>query len=708
MGNWIIKYLIFAFFLIFTNNTLIAAAPVCPKVDTTKKDPDGIAYCPSKVVEENAFAGVLHCAMKQATSWHKPQPVEIEQTKQIIKSFKDHNYKAMLAAADKVDLQVCRVVNGDDKYLVFFTKYGVTDYNGPHMMLRDAAKVSNVTIVSPHVLTDNNHLQVLAFQKSFARIYVQNGHHKGIGAKAGKFIRVTQPDGTVKIVITEPAVSGRISDFSHTANNVGHHAVKQLNESFPNQLFLHIHGMSARDFVMRSPSKNQGSLIAQAFDKAITDNTNIKVFKPFSAYYTMKAVSTKVPSLYLQTEVPVRIWLQNPMIGAKIVGEFEKLAIAWPAVIPTPTPSIDPTPTVEPEPEVDNDTEGCEGAEDQEENDIENPPNPDEPAEEPADTEVLDGEPDTVDEEVVVAPSPTPSPTPVIKWSPRVFPNVDTQDLICVAIKYTSGPSADVGRCLQTAQNVADFYLRMSNGKKKLIAKAIEWPFNGPANHENSGKVSDLVRAKYPSALFIVPNMFAKGSSHAGVRVAVLNNASYSNAAHEVGHLLRFGHSGAWKIVNGKEVYDQYLGSGSIMSRFFGGAFLAPNQFINAGFYSKEQYAVKTTTAAQTYELRPLGQTKNLGLKAIAVAPALLGIERPVFIALPPNCRNTDNLQCVAVYLGNAGPSNKTWESSSRVAMFGGGKIGGEYSDPKTGKLRIKVVGRAGEKRVVVQVSVDP
>lgn len=275
----------------------------CDRVNPAVKDADGISMCPDVVKQTSAFA-IFSCAMKQALSWHPPTPGEIGQTRSMITAFKSHHYPEMLVSADKVGLQVCRVVDGDDKYLMFFTKYGVKNYNGTFFILRDAEKVSSVTVIAPHVLTDNYHNNApLGVQKTFARVLIQNGYKKGLGG-------------------------GRISDFSHTKDNLGYWAVKAINEAFPKQLVLHIHGMKDPDSVLRRPLESK---VIDAFDRAIRENTGIKDFKGFNAYYEIDPPTSTAPGYYLKTEIPVRIYNNQPLIVAKIVKEFEKLPEAWSA-----------------------------------------------------------------------------------------------------------------------------------------------------------------------------------------------------------------------------------------------------------------------------------------------------------------------------------------------------------------------------------------
>ncbi len=285
-----------------------APAPGCAKIDQAVKDPEGLPMCPDVVKQTSAFA-IFGCAMKQARAWHPPTQGEIAQTRAMIKAFKDHDYPLMLKAADNVGLQTCRVIEGEDKYILFFTKNGVKDYNGTFFILRDAQKVSNITVIAPHVLTDNYHNNApLGVQRTFARILIQNGHPKGIAAKLNL------------------GLEGRASDFSHTKNTLGYWAVKAVNEAFPKQIVLHIHGMANPDSVLRRPLDSQ---VIKAYDKAISENTNIKKFNAFNAYYEIDPPASTSPGLYLKTEIPVRVYLNQPLIVAKIVQEFEKLPIAW-------------------------------------------------------------------------------------------------------------------------------------------------------------------------------------------------------------------------------------------------------------------------------------------------------------------------------------------------------------------------------------------
>lgn len=620
------------------------AAPGCPKVNPAIKAPDGIPLCPDAVKQKSGWE-VFRCAMQDQRSWHPPTKKEIDSSQDMLRAFAARDYKKMLEKADGFRAQVCRVIDGDDKYVLVFAKYGVKDYNSPILMLRDAAKVSKLAILTPHVLTDgySDH-GPLAFKKNHILALWQNGHKKGIADRA--------------------------SDFSHSETTVGHHMYRVFGQLYPKTALGHFHGMKDPDSVL---VRSRHKPMQNVFERVVKDLTGIKDYRAFNAYYSLEKVINT--GKYLKTELPTRLYSNRDMIISQIVEAWEKEPWAW---------DDSPEPSASPEPDEVIPDDGA--AEDEHDS--------------PEAEDTMDDEGDSVDEEEAApAPEISASPAPAISWKPRQLPNLGSQDLICVAVKYTSGASADVGKCLSTAKGVANFYDRMSSGKKKLIAKAIEFPFAGPASQANASKVHAIIRKKYPKALFIVPNVFAHSSSHAGMRVAVLNNASYANGNHEVGHLLGLQHCGAWKIdpKTGKEHYDDYAGGGCIMSRFFGNAYLAPNQFIYEGWYSKDQYAIKTTREPQEYELRPIANLKVPGLAAIAIAPELLGQARPGYIALPPNCSNKDNTQCVAYYLGNAGSSPKGWEASARVAMFGSA-----FTD-KSG-LRITVISRAGGK---VKLKVD-
>lgn len=628
----------------------------CPKIDFSKKDKDGIAFCPDLVKQSTAYT-VFGCAIHQSTSWHEPSKGEVQTGRALLDAFKAKDYPALLANADKLKAQVCRVVDGDDKYLLVYAKPGVKDYVAPSFILRDAAKVSKLILVAPHMTSDGYFAAApKALQGSHALMGFYSGHLKSLG-------------------------QGRDADFSHSKKDLGYWLIKYASDLYPKHVWLHAHGMSATGHVLYRPLKGP---LAKPYEQAIRKFTTIDTFDGFNAFYEIDGAITAHTGWYVKTEIPAKVYKNQPEILAKIFNFWEQSDWAW-------TEQPDPTPEAEPAGGEVGDEPG------------EDPfPVVDSQAFDEEDEDVMMGGDDTVDESeepgAEVLSQFTETST---VWAPRQLPNLGDQDLICIATQYTSGPSIDPDRCMKTARSVADFYKRMSSGKKRLKPRVEVYKVDGP-NTGNDGKVHDVFRKRYPKALFLAPNMVYGGSSHAGMRVAVINKY-WSGPAHEVGHLLGLQHCGAWREdpKTHKVEYDGYGGGGCIMSRFFGNAFLAPNQFIYLGWYEKNQYAVKTSREAETYELRPIANLEAPGLAAVAIDPALLGQPRPGYIGLPPSCGKNSTKQCVAYYLGNAGASPKGWEGSSRVLMFGE-----EYKDPKNG-LRITVLSRAGNK-VTLKVSFDP
>ncbi len=605
----------------------IAADSPCPQIDQTVKDTDGMAFCPSVVTETSAY-GVFRCALEEARSWHALKKDERGTMVDLLQAWKANrsgitkeHTAALLAAADNLKLQACRVRDKEDSYVLVYTKPKVSDYSGPLLMLRET-KASKFVIISPHDDSDGTFADTKkAFQHSSALAMISNGHKRGnvtanaehCGNERQSGDMVHQPEGCNLGTATIFALTNMMNGDGEMGT-----------------IMLHIHGMSNPKSVIYRDRDNKQ--LSAAWEKAVKASTNIENFGPLNADFSIDPVKGAM----LKTEIPARIHTNGEMMAlARIVNNLEGNPWAWPE---------------EKKAALEDETQSGDELAALDEDDFEN------------------------DKDV---PAPAASPGP---WTPPKKIRTGKQDLICVAIQYTSGPSAEEGRCLQLAHNVADFWDRQSVGKMKLIPKAISYAFDGPAGGPSAAKVHDIMRKKYPDALFLVPNLWYHGSSHAGQRVAVLTG--YSNADHETGHLLGLGHCGAYKPDG---TFDQYGGGGCIMSKFFGNAFLAPSQYIYLGWYDQTQYAVQTTTETKQYEIRAISALKSPGLGAIAIAPDLLGGGRAGYIGWPPNCQNDP---CLAFYYATGG-------GSQRVKIFGK-----EFFDEKTG-LRIKGLGAAAGKQKI-------
>jgi hypothetical protein len=606
----------------FALSLLLAACGADPvlaadslKIDPSVKDADGIPMCPAVVTQTTAFS-IFGPAMKQAKSWHAPTQPEIAQTKAMIKAFKDHDYPQMLKSADAVGLQTCRVIEGDDKYILFLTKYGKSNYNGTFFILRDAEKVSKITVIAPHVLTDNYHNNAPAgVQRTHARALIQNGYHKGLGG-------------------------GRLSDFSHTKDNLGFWAVKALNENFPRQLVLHIHGMKNPNAVLRRPTDSQ---VIKAFDKAIREHTNITNFQPFNAFYEIDPPNSTAPGLYVKTEIPVRIYMNNINIVASIVTEFEKLPIAWDS----------PESLIEPE-------ESAVVAED------------DAPHVAPFDDDDFDPA-DMVAEESEAAKS-------FASWVPPKPRNLlGTRSLTCVATKYLNKVGIGAPGCQAYAKTIADFYTKVSRGKFKLTPKVVEMSFDFDAPWKDTSKVENAIRTQYKSDYYMLPLLYKKGGNHASGHIAKLTQQTGWVGEHEVGHLLGLPHGGAF---NGKDVsperpyggYEHYGDNGyTVMADAVGSHFLTAPEMYHMGWLEADEIKVFDESQKEYVMGRANDYFKGPGLAVLIIPPKAAG--KVPMISPLPNCPN-----CVAYHLTQGG-------LSMRVKI-----IKDEWTDPVSG-LHIKVLG---------------
>lgn len=248
------KRLLLSFLL---STPLLAKSPSCPQIDFSKKDNDGVAFCPSAVTENSAYA-VTRCAFEQAKKWHPATAAEQKLMRELVQGFKDENIVSIVAKADALRLQVCRVKSANDSYLLLYTKPKVQDYSGPFLMYREGGKTSGLLIQSPHDGQDGTHVSTkLAFQKSNALAMISNGHPRRISGKG--------PDG-----------HHYPSDWAHSRQDNGWFAIIAFRDIFPQSIHLHLHGLAA-DKIMVTDSVGwddkhelRGAFIAAA-NKALED-----------------------------------------------------------------------------------------------------------------------------------------------------------------------------------------------------------------------------------------------------------------------------------------------------------------------------------------------------------------------------------------------------------------------------------------------------
>lgn len=206
----------------------------------------------------------------------------------------------IIEICDKLQLKVYKIVNDSDEFLMMYTKYGVSNYNGPFIMFR-LTECHKIMIISPHNESDGTSIDtVIGFIESRAMWYICNGHKRAN----------QQPERDE-------------TDFIRNKKSLGYFVIKDICEKLKGLVILHIHGSKKPGVCLtRSRSKE----LENTFRKSITDNTNIRVFKGFNAGYEIdKIVNT---NYYLKTEIPSKTHINNKKIIRDIVLDIQKNAWA--------------------------------------------------------------------------------------------------------------------------------------------------------------------------------------------------------------------------------------------------------------------------------------------------------------------------------------------------------------------------------------------
>ena len=290
---------------------------------------DGIPACPKEVIEKTAFV-VFQKAMKQSVRnlWEEPTEEqkldfesiiqsfynnynvqndindlenEISELQKKLKEIKDKRNKEsenMLLRANKLNLICERAKTKDDSYLLFYTKPGIDNYNGPFLMLREM-NASNVVIVSPHDGFDRTSIDTkLAFKMSKSLAVVCNGHRKW----------------------------SRYHDFSKNENRLGYDVLVKLASLVDKPIILNIHGMKNDKKILR---RSRSDKLLRVFDNAVKEFTYLKdkkdVFR-FNAHYIIDLIKTPYQ---LKTEIPVKIHSKNKEFIGNFIKKVEENTWAW-------------------------------------------------------------------------------------------------------------------------------------------------------------------------------------------------------------------------------------------------------------------------------------------------------------------------------------------------------------------------------------------
>lgn len=647
----------------------------CPQIDKTKLDVDGMPFCPTEVKTRTAYS-VFRCAMDQASSFHTPTAKEKTDMESLLSSFakstvdgvKAETTKPLLAAADSLGLQACRVAQerdgAKDSYLLVYTKPGVKNYSGPFMMLRET-KASKLVLIGPHDDSDGTFkVTKVAIDKTSTLALFSNGHRRG---KVG--------------------VEGRRSDFVHSENNLGTDAVRIFGKLFPKHVWLHVHGMKdPRHCLYRSHSKVYG----KAFEKAITSATNIKpdAFKPLNAYFTVDN-ETNSAGWYLKTEIPARIYGNGDMSVTRIVKELEKNDFVWSA--PTqPDDDKEPDPTKPGDNGVEdpNDGGGIVPPEDDSEDEVK------EELEDQKDPGEDDAGPETTAPDVTTLP-PETAATP--KRPPqRILKG--KRDLLCIGVAYSTGElGAGKPGCDNLAAILKNFWERNSRGVLQLNSKGAD-PFqsglpggSGPGGWKQArrsyNQSVNMIKKAFPGLdYYVIPGKYTH--PHAGGKVAHVKSVQAMTAQHETGHLLGLGHAGAYVYKNGKPELNAYGDTDSIMGRIISKYISAP-QYYYLGWLKPEEIA-DYDKATPHYDLGKIGDWK--GLQTVIVPPSSYGDGkgRWVFVS-STRCGGNKKPGCIAIHFGTGGGSQKILEVENEAwdTHFTGLHV--KKLQNLNGKIRVKI-----------------
>ena len=306
---------------------------VCPQVDPTNVDPDGMPLAPSEVLTSPQSAwSVFSCAEDQATSFHVPTAVERQAMTNLLQGFYTSKQNGVPSVATTkqimdnckiLNLQVCRVKNTKtvvvnqvstavpDNVLLFYTIPGVKDYSGPFMMLRET-KSSRFVIYTPHNDSDGTFAAgPVGMMKSYAVACFLNGHKRG-----------NVSGGNINLY--------RESDWAHASGegqNLGDVAIANFANQYPGQVSILFNG----DVAIKSMVHSRNPDMLEVFQTALMANSRITAndFTGYSPTFTTdNLVNT---NYYIKCEIPTIIYENNYSIIADIVIAMEQNLWCWPA-----------------------------------------------------------------------------------------------------------------------------------------------------------------------------------------------------------------------------------------------------------------------------------------------------------------------------------------------------------------------------------------
>lgn len=670
---------------------LVAA---CPQIDKTKLFPDGIPHCPD-ITRTNAW-GVTSCSFNAATKWRTFNKTEETQMTNLVQALKDESAVDILRITDNLRMQVCRSKDGDDSFLLAYSKPNIKDFSGPFIMYREGGKTSGIVIESPHERTDNTHMSVKhAFVKSNALALISNGHHKGITKRAN--------------------ANDRSSDWAHARKDLGWVTLVAFKSKFPESIHLHLHGMKIYGLMATDSCgwKECKHTLRTAF---------IDAFKKAAGPERLKTLDIKEwrfngwdPGLLFTSQNGKRVDLQR-WVGAEIGVRLHNGNA--PVVVNT-IRNLETDFLKKPrgyKPEVDEDPKDLapvpanmvedEGEEAQQETPVTPEPEHNVPVRPPTPgTEEIDDNDKTpscgcdhADEEKEeeeedaeldsIPPIVVPEIPEAIMYAPLPKGNRGTKTIACVAIRYSNGinDAMTKDKCQAVANRIAKFYGQNSNGKLKLVPKAYIMKYEGNGWQVFNQAAAAAKRA-FKADYYIIPNLFRKGGNHASGKIAWMSQLTTWVVVHEVGHLLGTHHAGKYVYdKSGKATLQNYGDEQSPMGNN-GYPFLAPPAYYTLGWAGPKGVALHKQGAG-VFEVTRISAKKTDGplFGVLVRAENFFGQNldpikakhRDAFISFPNECPKGQKV-CAALHLFQGGGTQLV-------------KRGEEFEDALFTGLKIKAI----------------
>lgn len=234
----------------------------------------------------------------------------------------------------------------------------------------------------------------------------------------------------------------------------------------------------------------------------------------------------------------------------------------------------------------------------------------------------------------------------------KLMSEEEQQKLICIGIIYQDKSfNVTSGKCKTLANKIKEFYRKNSRGLLQfdVSSAVVKVPYT--ARPANVNKAEQFAINKFPGFDIYAIVVTCISASHAGAKIAHLENFLVRTGAHEVGHILNLGHAGNF---DNKFVLDPYGDALSVMGKY-------PSEYLTAPQYEykkwcpKDEIAIYSGTEQQTFTVKRLINFTAEGLSMVKIPKE----GRPAFISFPQGSKYYGSDPYLALHLQNAGGSQK-------------------------------------------------